>query len=123
MQNKERDRGRDPAITVSDDRLVFILWHTCLPQPPRQLLLRAEGAVLGVEQAIGVEVNCPWSRASRTRASPPSLVARSASASIRQPALGSGVKTAGSGSGTSAVLGRSSETHFFQPPSRTETPS
>src|SRR5215212_11692526 len=57
VQGKERDRGRDPAITVGDDRLVSILGHTCLPQPPHQLLVGAEGATLGVDQAVGIEVD------------------------------------------------------------------
>src|SRR5215218_4344717 len=60
VQGKERNRGRDPAVAVGDDRLVSILGHTRLLQPPRQLLVGVEGTALGVEEAIGVEVGGPW---------------------------------------------------------------
>ena len=59
VQGKERNRGRDPAVAVGDDRLVSILGHTRLLQPPRQLLVGVEGTSLGVEEAVGVEVGGP----------------------------------------------------------------
>src|SRR5215212_369656 len=49
VQGDERDRGRDPAVAVGDDRLVPIPWHTSLPQPPLQLLLGVEGTAVGIQ--------------------------------------------------------------------------
>src|SRR5215210_449713 len=60
VQGEERDRGRDPAVAVGDDGLVSILGHARLPQPPLQFLVGAEGAALGLKEAIGVEVRSPW---------------------------------------------------------------
>src|SRR5215210_8875508 len=60
VQGEERDRGRDPAVAVGDDGLVSILGHARLPQPLLQLLVGAEGAALGIKEAIGVEVRSPW---------------------------------------------------------------
>src|SRR5919199_1899698 len=56
VQREERHRGGDPTVAVGDHRLVLALRHTGLPQPARQLLLGEEGAALGVEEAVGVEM-------------------------------------------------------------------
>src|SRR3712207_3402202 len=59
MENEERHRRRDPAVAVGDYRLVPVLGHARLPQPIRQLCVRAKRPALGVEEALRVQVCGP----------------------------------------------------------------
>src|SRR5215211_1721215 len=69
VQREEGNRGGNPAVAVGDHRFVPVLGYAGPHQPALQLFVGEEGAALGVEEAVGVEVDCAW------HVSPPTLSA------------------------------------------------